>query len=385
MSCRNYRVPRHGSLQYCPKKRSKQVRIPISSYPDDDPSKPVYMAGFLGYKAGMTHVIRTSDRARTDKKGKEMKKEIFDAVTIIETPPVVCYGIVGYKKTNTGLKLVKTVMIENLSENVIARFKRRYSRSKKFKVSNKFAFTKENQEILKNDCDVIRILVHTQVNKLPMLRTRKAHLGEMQLNGGSVEEKVEFALQKIGKEISIREVFSEQEMIDILGVTKGKGFTGVTKRFGTTILPRKSNKGRRKVGCIGAWHPANVLRTVARAGQKGFHRRTQPNKKIYMINNGKEKFSTDYDLTKKTINPMSGFLNYGRVNHDFIMVKGPVTGPSKRVVSLRKALWKTKNDKNNEKIVIKFVDTSSKLGHGRFQTTAEKQAFYGLNKKEVIN
>lgn len=35
-----------------------------------------------------------------------------------------------------------------------------------------------------------------------------------------------------------------------------------------------------------------------------------------------------------------------------------------------------------EKIELKFIDTSSKFGHGRFQHPAEKRAFMGLLKKE---
>lgn len=44
----------------------------------------------------------------------------------------------------------------------------------------------------------------------------------------------------------------------MLGVTKGHGVTGVVKRFGVKKLPRKTRRGFRRVGCIGAWHPANV-------------------------------------------------------------------------------------------------------------------------------
>lgn len=35
-----------------------------------------------------------------------------------------------------------------------------------------------------------------------------------------------------------------------------------------------------------------------------------------------------------------------------------------------------------EVIDLKFIDTSSKFGHGRFQHPAEKRAFMGLLKKE---
>lgn len=63
-------------------------------------------------------------------------------------------------------------------------------------------------------------------------------------------------------------------------------FTGVTSRWHTKKLPRKTHKGLRKVACIGAWHPSRVQFTVARAGQKGYHHRTEINKKIYRIGLG---------------------------------------------------------------------------------------------------
>lgn len=61
---------------------------------------------------------------------------------------------------------------------------------------------------------------------------------------------------------------------------------GVTSRWHTKKLPRKTHKGLRKVACIGAWHPSRVSFTVARAGQKGYHHRTEMNKKIYRIGQG---------------------------------------------------------------------------------------------------
>jgi len=58
---------------------------------------------------------------------------------------------------------------------------------------------------------------------------------------------------------------------------------GVTSRWHTKKLQRKTHKGLRKVACIGAWHPSRVSFSVARAGQKGYHHRTEINKKIYRI------------------------------------------------------------------------------------------------------
>lgn len=57
-------------------------------------------------------------------------------------------------------------------------------------------------------------------------------------------------------------------------------FLGVTSRWHTKKLPRKTHRGLRKVACIGAWHPARVAFSVARAGQKGYHHRTEINKKV---------------------------------------------------------------------------------------------------------
>jgi hypothetical protein len=78
-----------------------------------------------------------------------------------------------------------------------------------------------------------------------------------------------------------------------------------------------------KVACIGAWHPARVSFAVARAGQNGYHHRTIINKKIYRIGKAgrDDTGSTEFDLTKKTINPLGGFPHYGMVTQDFVMVK----------------------------------------------------------------
>jgi hypothetical protein len=136
-------------------------------------------------------------------------------------------------------------------------------------------------------------------------------------------------------------VFAQNEMIDVVGVTKGKGYEGVTTRWGVTRLPRKTHRGLRKVACIGSWHPARVKFSVPRAGQNGYHHRTEINKKIYRIGKAKElNASTEFDITSKAITPMGGFPHYGQVDEDFLMIKGCVMGPKKRVLTLRKTLLK---------------------------------------------
>jgi len=381
-------------MGFTPKKRSKRHLGKVKAFPKDDPSKPVHLTSFIAFKAGMTHVVR-----EVDKPGSKInKKEVVDAVTILETPPVVVFGIVGYIDTPRGPRPFKTVFAEHLSEDCRRRFYQNWHKSKK-KAFTKYAKKWQDDDgkkaietdlnKMKKYCSSIRVLIHTQM-KLLKRREKKAHIMEVQLNGGTIADKVEWAREHLEKQVHVDQVFSTDEMIDTIGVTKGHGFKGVTSRWHTKKLPRKTHKGLRKVACIGAWHPSRVSFTVARAGQKGYHHRTEINKKIYRIGKscltaeGKSNGSTEFDITEKTINPMGGFAHYGIVRQDFIMLRGACLGVKKRPITLRKSLRTHTKRVAFEKINLKWIDTSSKFGHGRFQTAAEKKAFMGKLKKDFL-
>ncbi|KAK9720723.1 60S ribosomal protein L3 [Basidiobolus ranarum] len=387
MSHRKFEAPRHGSLGFLPRKRSRTHRGRVKSFPKDDPSKPVHMTAFLGYKAGMTHIVRDLDRPGS----KNHKKEIVEPVTIIEVPAMVVVGVVGYVETPRGLRSLTTVWAEHLSDEVKRRFYKSWYRSKK-KAFTKYAKKHADGakpilrelERIKKYCSVVRVIAHTQIRKVN-IGQKKAHLAEIQLNGGSIAQKVDWAREHFEKTVDVTSVFEQDEMVDVVGVTKGKGFEGVTHRWGTKKLPRKTHKGLRKVACIGAWHPSRVMYSVPRAGQNGYHHRTEVNKKIYRIANGSDNSSasTEYDLTAKNITPMGGFPHYGNVKEDFIMIKGCCIGVKKRVLTLRKSLLVHTKRSALEKVSLKFIDTSSKFGHGRFQTAEEKKAFMGTLKKDL--
>jgi len=386
-----------ANIGFLPKKRCVRIRGKCKAFPKDDPSKPIHLTAFLGYKSGMTHIEREVDRPGS----KNNKKEVVEAVTIIEAPPMVIVGVVGYIETPRGLRTFKTVFAEHLSEECRRRFYKNWYKSKKkafTKYSKKWADEQGKKEIekdlakMKKYCKVIRVIAHSQM-KLLKKRQKKAHMMEIQLNGGTIAAKVDWAREQFEQKVPVKNVFAQDEMIDIIAVTKGKGMKGVTSRWGTKKLPRKTHKGLRKVACIGAWHPARVAFSVARAGQKGYHHRTEINKKIYRIADGvhtkdgkviKNNAMTDQDITEKTITPMGGFPHYGEVNQDFVMLRGSTAGPYKRVLTLRKSLLTHTKRKAMEHITLKFIDTSSKFGHGRFQTDKEKQAFMGPLKKDKV-
>jgi len=387
MSHRKFERPRHGSMGFCPRKRAARHKGKCKRFPRDDASKPCALTAFMGYKAGMTHILR-----EVEKPGSKLhKKEVVEAVSIIECPPMVVVGIVGYIKTPRGLRTLTTVWANKLSDD----FKRRVY--KNWFLSKKKAFTKYhadsgrikdlNKELqrIKTHCSVVRVIAHTQIRKLN-LGQKKAHVMEVQVNGGSVSDKVDFAKGLLEQQIKVDSIFSKDEMIDTIGITRGHGFQGVVSRFGVTKLPRKTHKGLRKVACIGAWHPARVTTTVARAGQLGYHHRTEMNKKIYRIGAAIEgadgkvthtNATTEFDLTEKSITPLGGFPHYGEVKEDYVMIKGCVTGPKKRVLTLRKSLRAQTSRSATEVITLKFIDTASKFGHGRFQTADEKLKWLG--------
>jgi large subunit ribosomal protein L3e len=384
MSHRKFEAPRHGNLGFLPKKRTKHHSGRIRSFPrDSDSSKDCHLTAFRGYKSGMTHIVRGVDRP-----GSLMhKREVVDAVSIIETPPMIVVGVVGYVETPNGLRTLTTVFAEHLSDEFKRRCYKNWFKSKR-KAYTKYAKKYEKdggKEIdyeldrIKKYCTVVRVITHTQVKKLN-LRIKKAHIMEIQINGGAdAAAKVDFAKSLFEKEITCDSVFAKDENIDVIGVTKGRGYEGVTTRWGVTRLPRKTHRGLRKVACIGSWHPARVSTTVPRAGQNGYFHRTELNKKVYRIGKKGDEAScqTEADLTKKGITPMGGFVKYGEVNEDWIMVKGAIVGVKKRPVILRKSMMNHTSRKQLETIDIKFIDTSSKQGHGRFQTAEEKAKFLG--------
>lgn len=380
MSHRKYEKPRSGNLGFLPKRRTRHHRGRIRSFPKDDKLKPPHLTAFTGFKAGMTHIVREVERPNSDLH----KREIIEAVTVVETPPMVAVGLVGYTETIRGLRALSTVWAQNLSEEFKRRFSKNWYRSKRKvfqKYTEKFSTASKSIEILLNRikkyCSVVRLICHTQP-KLLNRAQKKANILEIQINGGEVAQKVDFGKSLFEKQINIDQVFQEGDVLDVIGVTKGLGFEGCIRRFGVKRLPRKTHRGLRRVGCIGAWHPERVRFTIARAGQCGYHHRTEMNKRVYRLGRGNaaNNAATDNDPTNKAITPMGGFPHYGQVKNDFLILKGCCVGTKKRPLVLRKPLHKRTRPIYNEKINIKFIDTSSKLGHGRFQTAEEKDKYY---------
>ena len=162
---------------------------------------------------------------------------------------MVVVGIVGYVETPRGLRTFKTVFAEHISDECKRRFYKNWHKSKKkafTKYCKKWQDDTGKKQLekdfnsMKKYCQVIRIIAHTQMRLLP-LRQKKAHLMEIQVNGGTVAEKLDWARERLEQQVPVNQVFGQDEMIDVIGVTKGKGYKGVTSRWHTKKLPRKTH------------------------------------------------------------------------------------------------------------------------------------------------
>jgi len=329
--------PRKGSVAFSPRKRAVKQSPRIKSWPHVDETG---LLGFAGYKVGMTHVKLTDNRKDSPTEG----MEISSPVTILEVPPVVVMGIRAYKKSNRGLKTMMDVMASEMNEDL----------GRKIPLPEKYDTNSKLNELNENIDDIfdIRILIHTKPKQTSVPK-KKPEILEIALGGANVSEKLEFATSLLGNEINAADVFSDGEYVDSIAITKGKGFQGPVKRWGIRIQYGKAARSSkaRHVGSLGPWSPERTMWTVPQAGQMGYHKRTEYNKQILKIGDESEVDS---------LNPDGGFVKYGLVKNNFIMVKGSLPGPSKRLIILRKSIRSHKY--HNEAPEISFISTASKQG-----------------------
>ena len=309
MGHRKKSAPRRGSLAFLPRGRAASPIGRIRYWPEAKEG-PV-LCGFMGYKAGMTHVFYIEDKKGSPNFG----KEVLIPSTVLDTPPINILAVRTYAQSPNGLRTLTEAWIEELPRDIERCIK-----------PPKEANMKKDLEKLEatiEETDEVRVIAATQP-RLTGVPKKKPDIMEIKIDGGSVKEQLEYAKGILGKTVPVSDVFKEGMYVDVVSVTKGKGFQGPVKRFGIKILPPKSRKTKRGVAAIGPWHPARVLYTVPRAGQMGYHRRIEYNKRILKI-------GTD----GREITPKGGFIRYGIIRGMYTLIEGSVPGPTKRLVRLR--------------------------------------------------
>ena len=309
MGHRKKTAPKRGSLAYLPRQRAAHHYGRIRHWPKVE-TGPTPL-GFMGYKAGMTHVSLIEDKAGSPNFGKEVTRP----ATVIDAPPVTVCAIRAYKRNQYGSQTLTEVWMKEPPKDI-----------NRLTTPPKNSDPDQGMKKIQGNLDKItefRLLATTQP-RLTGVPKKKPELLEIKIDGASIKEQFEYAKNLLGKTVSVTDIFKEGQFVDVISITKGKGFQGPVKRWGVRILSHKGRKTKRGIATLGPWNPHRVLYTVPRAGQMGYHQRTEYNKRILKIGaNGSE------------ITPKGGFLRYGPIKGTYILINGSLPGPAKRLIRLR--------------------------------------------------
>jgi large subunit ribosomal protein L3 len=249
--------------------------------------------------------------------------EISVPVTIMEAPAMKVAAIRVYTNTTYGASAIAEAWTTELDKEL----NRAITVPKKHDLPAALA---KIEQLIKDDvAKDLRVIMYTLPEKVTGIPKKKPEIMENNIGGTDLKARFEYAKTLLGKAVSISDVFKNGDIIDLLAITTGKGLQGPVKRWGIQLQKAKHSRAGsvREIGTLGPWHPSHVSWRVPQLGQTGYHQRTEFNKRIMQIGN-----------EGKTVTPAGGFLNYGIIRNDYIIIKGSVPGPAKRLVRLRPAI-----------------------------------------------
>jgi len=296
--------PRHGSLQFWPRKRAERFIPSVNWSVVKGDGKTDSLLGFVAYKAGMGTVLvkDTTDKSMT------LGKKIYFPVTILEVPSMKVYSVRFYKFG----KVLKDVVV-----SVDKELKRVFPTAKQ---------PKSLDAEVPKDFDDVRVIAYSLPYQTAIKKT--PDMAEIAIEA---KDKLAFIKTLVGKEISLKD-FLKFQLLDVRGLTKGKGLVGPVKRMGISLKAHKTEKGVRRPGTLGPWHPAHTSFRVAQAGQLGMFTRVTYNNKV--IGSG--------TIAEKNINPKGGLKNFGNIKSSYLLLKGSVQGSKKRQLLLTPSFRPTK-------------------------------------------
>jgi large subunit ribosomal protein L3 len=330
-------------MGFSPRKRAVSEVPRIRSWPDDDGAAA--LQGFAGYKAGMTHVVVVNDRADSPREGMEESVP----VTVVETPPMRAVAVRAYEQTSYGLKPRTEVWTTEFHDELDRTLDLPADPTAEGFEADADAL---REAVAEGSVDDLRAVTHTTPAAVAGVPKKKPDVMETRIGGGGLEDRLEFALELLadGGEHTVSDVFRAGEFLDVSGVTKGKGTQGPVKRWG--VQKRKGKHARqgwrRRIGNLGPWNPSRVRSTVPQQGQTGYHQRTELNKRLIDVGDGSEA-SVD-----------GGFVDYGEVDGPYVLVKGSIPGPDKRLVRFRPAVRPNEQPRLDPE--VRYVSTASNQG-----------------------
>lgn len=310
MGHRKHSQPRRGSLAYLPRGRAKSMEARIRTWPDNAGEQPKLQA-CAGFKAACMRIASIDDREKTPNFG----KQLVSMGTVVVTPPMTIIGIRGYSKDRYGYDSIFDIYAKDLPKELSRLFK-----------------TKSDEKAMEK---AGKLLVH--VNELVAITAvlprksgmaqKKPYVFEVAVKGGDIAKQFAYLNELLGKEVKIDQIFQKGSEVDVAAITKGKGIEGPITRWGVKKKQHKSRKSVRALGTLGPISPATIMYTVPRAGQRGFHQRTQYNNRIMIMG------TTENEEFK--INPSGGYKHFGVVQGDYVIINGSIPGTYRRLVKLR--------------------------------------------------
>ncbi len=304
------RSPRRGSMQYWPRVRAAREHARVRAFAPLKEAKPLL---FAGYKAGMTHVILTENRANSPSKG----AQVAMPVTVIECPPIRVFGAVAYTKDAYGKKISMTVLDAKHDKDL----------ARVMPLPKKHKHTLDS--IKPDSISELHLLVHTQP-RLTGIGKKAPEVFEVPI-GGATADQIAYAKTALGKDLTVKDFFTVGMQVDTHAITTGKGTQGPVKRFGVALRSHKAEKTKRGPGSLGPWPNARTMR-VAHLGQMGYHTRTERNKVVLQIGDD-----------PKQVTPAGGFIGFGAVRNGYILLHGSISGPKKRLIKFTRAALPNKH------------------------------------------
>ncbi len=329
--------PRRGSIAYSPRVRARSEIPRVRAWPL---SKEPKLLGFAGYKAGMTHLIIRDEAPHSLTTG----MEISVPVTIMEAPAMKIAAIRAYSASTNGASAIAEAWTTELDKEL----NRALVIPKKHDLPA--ALAKIEQLIKDGIAKDLRVVMYTLPEKVTGIPKKKPEIMENNIGGTDLIGRFAYAKNLLGKSVHVGDVFKNGDVIDVLAITTGKGTQGPVKRWGIQLQKSKHSRAGsvREIGTLGPWHPSHVSWRVPQLGQMGYHQRTECNKQIMQI--GKD---------GKAVTPQGGFLNYGIISNDYVIIKGSVPGPAKRLIRMRPAIRAGKQLPAPE---ITYISLESKQG-----------------------
>jgi large subunit ribosomal protein L3 len=282
----------------------------IRTWPGEEGGQPKLLA-HAGFKAGCIRIASIDDRDKTPNFG----KQLVSLGTVVVTPPIVIIGIRGYSKDRYGLDSVFDDYAKDLPKEL----------------SRLFTAKSDEKSLEKAEKSLGRVEeifgIAAVLPRQAGVDQKKPYVFEIAVKGGDIQKQFAFVKGLLGKEVKVDQVFQKGADVDVAAITKGKGIEGPITRWGVKKKQHKSRKSVRALGTLGPISPSTIMYTVPRAGQRGFHQRTQYNNRIMIMSNTQN--------PEFKINPAGGFKHFGVVEGDFVVIRGSIPGTYRRLVKLR--------------------------------------------------